>query len=180
MIIWILIVEAEPPKTVNGLKPFTKAIDRLLLLVTVKVDVIALAGTRFSAFVIFVGGIVLVYTPPVLLVTYTSIRQRCPANISPLVSETDVAPVGAVKTRGGAVPQPVVVGAVELLTITPAGRLSLIEKLDRFVSLGAVISILNLALPPIGMDEGENDLVATTSEPLTVTLALAASRLPIP
>jgi hypothetical protein len=53
----------------------------------------------------------------------------------------------------------VTVGEVELLTVTPAGRLSVIEKLVRFVSLGAKISILNRELPPTAMEEGENDFI---------------------
>lgn len=176
----MLMVDEEPPKTVSGLKPFTRAMDRLLLPVTVRLDVILLEGTRFSVFVMFEGGIVFVYTPAVALVTKTSILHRCPARIKPLVSEMDVAPVGAVRTSGGVAPQPVMDGGVELLTVTPVGRLSVIEKFVRFVSPGAKISILNLELPPAGMEEGENDFIADTSVPAIVTLAFAARRLPTP
>ena len=83
-------------------------------------------------------------------------------------------------TSGGVAPQPVVAGGVELLTETPVGRLSVIEKFVRFVSLGAKMSILNLELPPAGMEEGENDLIADTFVPMTVTLEFAASKLPTP
>ena len=96
-----------------------------------------------------------------------------------MVSEMVFVPVIAVNTSGGVAPQPDVVGGVELLIVTPAGRLSVIEKFVRFVSLGAKMSILNLELPPAGMEEDENDFVADTSVPMTVTLEFAASRLPV-
>ena len=57
---WMLIVDAEPPKTVRGLKPFTTAMDRLETLATLKVAVRSFAGLLFSLFVMFAGGIVLV------------------------------------------------------------------------------------------------------------------------
>ena len=180
LINWILIVEAAPPKTVNGSKPLTKVIDKLLLPVTVNVEVRSPAGTRFSVFVIFAGEIVLVYNPSALLVTYTSILQRCPAGIKPFVRETEVAPVGPLNTSGGVGPQPVIVGGRELLTMTPAGRLSVTEKFVRLVSLGAKISILNLELPPTTMEDGENDFIPSTSVPLTVTVALTGDKRPIP
>ena len=69
LINWILIVEAEPPKTVNGSKPFTTAIDKLPPPVTVKLEVRSFVGARFSVLVIFAGGIVLVCKPSVLPVT---------------------------------------------------------------------------------------------------------------
>jgi len=180
LISWILIVEAEPPNTVNGLKPFTKSMDKVPTPLTVKLEVRLPAGTRFSLLVMFEGGIVFVCTPGVLLVTYTSILQRCPARIKPFVNEIEVAPVGAVKTRGGAAPQPVIVGAVELLTVTPVGRLSVIEKFVRFVLPGAKMSILNLELPPGAMEAGENDLAPITSVPLTVTFAFAGRKFVTP
>ena len=114
----------------------------------------------------------------ILLVTYTSIRQRCPARIKPPVREMEVAPVGAFNVA--AAPQPVTAGGVELLTVMPAGRGSVTEKFVRFVLLGAKMSILNLALPPTGILLGENDFTPVTSVPLTVTFALAAVRLPTP
>ena len=175
-----LMVEAEPPKTVSGLKPFTKAMDKLPLPVTVKLEVRLLDGTRFSVFVMFEGGMVFVYTPGVTLVTYTSIRHRCPARIKPLLNEIEIAPVGALSTSGGVAPQPLVDGGVELLTVTPVGRLSVIEKFVRFVSNGARISILNLELPPAGIEEGENDFNPVTSVPAIVTLDVAARRFPTP
>jgi hypothetical protein len=69
---------------------------------------------------------------------------------------------------------------VELLTATPEGRLSVTEKFVRFVSLGAKISILNLELPPTAIDEGENDFIAASSVPLTITWAFAGRGLPTP
>lgn len=69
LINWILIVEAEPPKTVNGSKPFTTAIDKLPPPVTVKLEVRSFVGTRFSLFVMLLEGIVLICKPSVLPVT---------------------------------------------------------------------------------------------------------------
>ena len=65
----ILMVEAEPPKTVNGLKPFTIAIDLLLAVATLRLALRSDVRVRFSLFVIFAGEIVLVCRPGVLLVT---------------------------------------------------------------------------------------------------------------
>lgn len=71
-------------------------------------------------------------------------------------------------------------GGVELLTVTPAGKLSVTAKFVRFVPLGAKKSILNREFPPAGMLEGKNDFTPETSVPLTVTPAVAAVRLPTP
>lgn len=65
----ILIVEAEPPKTVNGLKPFTMAMDLLLELTTVKLALRSVVSVRFSLFVMFAGEIVFVCSPSILPVT---------------------------------------------------------------------------------------------------------------
>ncbi len=65
----ILIVEADPPKTVNGLKPFTIAMDLLLPLATVKLALRSVVSVRFSLFVMFAGEIVLVCRPSILPVT---------------------------------------------------------------------------------------------------------------
>src|SRR6185503_17922425 len=69
----MLMVEEEPPKTVSGSKPFTRSIARPLTALTVKSSVRLFAGTRFSVFEMFEGGIVLMYGVPgglaVLLVT---------------------------------------------------------------------------------------------------------------
>jgi hypothetical protein len=48
------------------------------------------------------------------------------------------------------------------------------------VSLGAKISIRNLEFPPAVIVDGVNDFIPATSVPLTVTLALAARKLPTP
>ena len=65
----MLMVEAEPPNTVNGLKPFTRSMDKLPIPLTVKLEVRLPAGARFSVLVMLEGGIVFVCTPGVLLVT---------------------------------------------------------------------------------------------------------------
>ncbi len=54
-----------------------------------------------------------------------------------MVREMEVAPVGAVNTSGGVAPQSVMDGGVELLTVTPAGKLSVNAKFVRSVSFGA-------------------------------------------
>lgn len=95
-----------------------------------------------------------------------------------MVSEIEVAPVAGANTRGGVAPHPVAVGAVELLTVIPAGRLSVIAKFVRLVSLGAKISILKRKLPPAGIVDGENDLMPVTSVLVIVAVAFAGSRLP--
>jgi hypothetical protein len=65
----MLMVEEEPPKTVNGLKPFTIAIDLLLAVATLRLALRSDMRVRFSLFVIFAGEIVLACKPGVLLVT---------------------------------------------------------------------------------------------------------------
>ena len=97
-----------------------------------------------------------------------------------MAREIEVAPAVAVSTSGGVAPQPFVVGAVELLTVKPAGRLSVIEKFVRFVSPGAKISIRNLELPPGAILEGENDFIPVTSIPAMVTLSVAGRPLLTP
>ena len=88
--------------------------------------------------------------------------------------------MGASSTSGGVGPQPVTAGGVELLTVIPAGKLSVIEKFVRFVSLGANISILKRELPPASIVEGENDLMPATSVLVTTILAFPERRLPTP
>lgn len=88
--------------------------------------------------------------------------------------------MAAVSTSGGVEPQPVTDAGDELLTVTPVGRLSVIEKFVRFVSPGAVISIRNLELPPAVIDEGENDFDASKSLPRMFTLAFAERELVTP
>jgi hypothetical protein len=116
----------------------------------------------------------------VLLVTKTSILHRVPARIKPFVREIVVAPVGAFKTSGGVAPQPVTAEGLELLTVMPAGRLSVIETFVRFVSPGAKISIRNLELPPAAIVDGENVLIPATSVPVIVAVAFPEVRLPTP
>ena len=83
-------------------------------------------------------------------------------------------------TNGGVVPQPEELGAVELLIVTPAGKVSVTEKFVRFVSSGALTTILNLEFPPGGIVEGWNDFDANKSFPETVMLAVAARKFPTP
>lgn len=94
--------------------------------------------------------------------------------------EIESAPVVAFNTRGGVGPQPEVTGDVELLTVTPPGRSSVNPKFVRFVSPGATISILSLALPPAAIVAGENDLIAVISDPLTARVARAENKFPTP
>src|SRR5215213_1449236 len=100
--------------------------------------------------------------------------------MTPPVNEMEVAPVGAVNTNGGVGPQLVIAGGVELLTVTPEGKLSLIETFVRFVSVGAKMSILNLEVPPASIVVGENDLMPAISVLVTTTFAFAGRRLPTP
>ena len=105
------------------------------------------AGTDLtSVSVIFPGLMVLVFTTPgvlpVLLVTKTVITQGVPRTIVPLVREIVVPATGLDNTE--LTPQPVFVGAVELLIVKSPGRLSVTEKLDKSVSAGALIVILSL------------------------------------
>ena len=88
----------------------------------------------------------MVTVPGVLLVTQTSIRQRVPAAMVAPVRVIKLAPVVAVSTRGGVDPQLLTDAGVELVMVTPAGRLSVTEKFVRVVSTGAKRSILNLVL----------------------------------
>lgn len=97
-----------------------------------------------------------------------------------MVREIEVAPVGALRTSGGVAPQPEVEAAVELLMMTPAGRLSVTEKFVRLVSAGALTVILNLEFPPAGIVDGENDFEASRSLPRIVALVVAASKFPTP
>jgi hypothetical protein len=79
-----------------------------------------------------------------------------------------------------AAPQPVNVGAGGLTMVRPAGSGSVTEKFVRSVLPGAKISILNLELPPEGIEGGVNVFDPVTSVPLTtVTVDVAAVRLPI-
>ena len=83
-------------------------------------------------------------------------------------------------TRGGVAPQPAVLGLVELLIVSPAGNSSVIEKLVRFVSSGAVTKILNLEFSPAVIELGENDFDADKSFPEILILAVAARGRPTP
>lgn len=97
-----------------------------------------------------------------------------------MLKTIDVPPVTAVNVRGGVEPQPFVDGAVELLMVTPLGRLSVTEKLVRFVSDGAVIKIRNREFPPAEIDEGEKDFDASKSVPRIVTFAVDCRKFPTP
>lgn len=114
----------------------------------------------------------------VLLVTYTSIRQRSPSSIKPFSRRMKFAPGVAVNTAEG--PQPEMEDGGELLMIIPVGRLSSSLKFVRSVLLGAKISILSLELSPTEMVEGVNDFIPATVVPLTLTVAVSESKFSTP
>ena len=109
----------------------------------------------------FEGGIVFVTVPGVLLVTYTSI----PAAIVAFVKVIVFAPVTAVRVANG--PQLVDMdGLVELLIVTPGGRLSVTEKFVRSVSWGARIFRRKRELSPALIVLGVKDLFADIPAPV--------------
>ena len=113
----------------------------------------------------FEGGIVFVTVPGVLLVTYTSIRQTTPAAIVAFVKVIVFAPVTAVRVANG--PQLVDMdGLVELLIVTPGGRLSVTEKFVRSVSWGARIFRRKRELSPALIVLGVKDLFADIPAPV--------------
>jgi hypothetical protein len=94
------------------------------------------------------------------------------------VREITLVPGSAVNV---AAPQPVNVGAGELTIVRPVGSGSVTEKFVRPVLAGAKISILNLELPPEGIEGFVNVFAPVTFVPLTtVTVDVAEVRLPIP
>ena len=95
---------------------------------------------------------------------------------------TEVPPVVAVRTRGGVEPHPLIAGddgapvALTFVIVTPAGRLSVIEKFVRFVSVGAKRSIRNLVFWPALIGSTENDLtLPVIPVPIEYTLTFAAA-----
>ena len=92
----------------------------------------------------------------------------------------EVSPGWGLKVSGGVAPQPVVVAGEELLTVTPAGRVSVSEKFVRPVSPGAVTSIRKRELPPAVIVGGLNDFAPVTSEPNTRMSPFAGRGLPTP
>ena len=74
-----------------------------------------------------------------------------------------VAPVGVLKVPP--MQLALFVAGVELLMVTPAGRLSVMEKLVRLVSAGAVMSIRSLEFCPGSIVLGLNDLEAAMPVP---------------
>jgi hypothetical protein len=97
-----------------------------------------------------------VTVPGVLLVTQTSTRHRAPAAMVPLVKEMVSVPVTAVSDAEGPHPEDTL-GPCELLIVTPAGRISVNEKLVSEVSAGARRSTRNLEFPPASMVLGLKD-----------------------
>jgi len=88
----------------------------------------------------------------------------------------EVAPVAGGQTAGKTAdkaPQPLIAGGVELLTVTPAGRSSMMEKFVRFVSDGAKMSILSLELPPDAIVVGLKVLVPVAGPPVVFTVTVA-------
>lgn len=94
--------------------------------------------------------------PGVLLVTQTSTRHRAPAAMVPLVKEMVSVPVTAVSDAEGPHPEDTL-GPCELLIVTPAGRISVNEKLVSEVSAGARRLMRNLEFPPASMVLGLKD-----------------------
>lgn len=72
------------------------------------------------------------------------------------------APVGAVKTH--VEPQLEITGSVELLTVMPGGRSSVMDTLLRLISAGATTSMRKRELPPAAMVVGLNDLLLLTGK----------------
>ena len=113
----------------------------------------------------FEGGIVFVTVPGVLLVTYTSIRQTTPAAIVAFSKVIVCSPVLVVRVADE--PQFVDMdGLVELLIVTPGGRVSETEKFVRSVSWGARILRRKRELPPTSIVLGVKDLFADIPAPV--------------
>ena len=106
-----------------------------------------------SSFLMFDGGIIFVYVPGIELVTLTAIVQVRVAAIDPPVQVNWVPPAVAVSVPPT---QYVLFAAFGVAAITtPTGRASVIEKLLREVSPGAVNEMLNRDTPPRAMEAGE-------------------------
>lgn len=113
--------------------------------------------------VISPGLTVFTDSPGVLLVTQTSRVHVAPAAKVFRSRLIVVAPDGAVRVRLDAGPQPAEkFGPVELLTVIPGGRVSVIEKLVRGISAGAVMASRKRVLPPTPIGLVWNDLVKPT------------------
>ena len=93
--------------------------------VTVRFALTFAAIVRPWVLVIFAGVTVFVTVPGVLLVTQTSRIHVDPAGNSGAKGLLMLSPIGAMRVRAAG--QPVKVGPAELLTVTPAGRLSVIK-----------------------------------------------------
>ena len=117
--------------------------------VTLRLAVAFAVIVRPWVLVIFAGVTVFVTVPGVLLVTQTSRVHVDPAGKFGSNRLIEVAPIGAVRVRAAG--QPVKVGPDELLTVTPRGRLSVIEKLVRAVSAGAMMERRSREFPPAGI-----------------------------
>lgn len=170
----ILSVDMPPGLTVGGVKDLLTEIS--LTVSTVKLAVRGLGTVRFSLFVMFAGGMMLVCTPGVLLVTYTSMRQVVAARIVPLDKATVFSPVTAVITAEA--PQLFCVAGEELLIVTSAGRSSTIEKLVKSVSAGAVMLMRKREFSPGRIVAGENDLFDEMPRPAVYTLTSAEVGIP--
>lgn len=111
------------------------------------------------------------------------IWHSAPAAIVPPDNERDVAPIAGGQPEVK-VPQPGAVGAVELLTVISAGKISVIETLVSDVSIGAVMLIRSRLLAPAMIVVGEKDFAAVGGMAPAVTvrtgLVVAAVRFVTP
>ena len=106
-----------------------------------------------------------------LLVTQTSKLQVALAANVLSTRLIEVAPVRAVRVRFPAAPHPAEnTGGDELLTDTPVGKLSVIEKLVSAVSAGAMIERRRRELPPAGMVAFVKLFVKRTGSGLTTVI----------
>ncbi len=163
-----VIVRVESPfgLTVGGKKALLT--ERV---VTLRVAVASAAIVRPWVLVISTGLTRFVTVPRVLLVTHTSRLQVALAANELSTRLIDVAPVSAVSVRFPAAPQPAEnAGGVELLTVTPVGKLSVIEKLVRAVSVGAMIERRRREFPPEGMFAFVKLFVKRTGSGLTTVI----------
>lgn len=139
--------------------------------VTLRLAVAFAVIVRPWVFVMFAGVTVFVTVPGVLLVTHTSRLQVAFAANEFNSRLIEVAPLGAFRVLFPAAPHPAEnAGGVELLTVTPAGRLSVIEKLVRAVSAGAMIERRRRELPPAGMVALVKLFVKRTGRGLTTVI----------
>ena len=104
--------------------------------------------------------------PPTALVTQTCTVHKAPALILPPETSIEFAPLTG--GQGDNDPQFEIV-ALELLTVTPVGRVSVNEKLVSAVSSGALKVKIRSEFPPLFIVAGEKVFVAVIPAPLVYT-----------